>query len=350
MAIFHFSMKTISRSSGRSATAAIAYRAGETITDDRTGEVHRYSYKKGVIETGIVLPPNAPEWASNRERLWNEAEQAEKRKNSTVAREIVIALPIELNEAERAELVKSFAKKLIEKHQCAVDFAIHKPSKKGDDRNHHAHLLMTTRRLDKDGFTEKTRELDDRKSGFVGKWREEWANHVNAHLLQAGIWDTVSHLSLAEQGIDREPTKHRGVAANAILQRGGQVEKGRLVRQESGVDFGVPAKDDNRTREINRIEHRIRDESAAHQKAVSMLETEKGALVQEKQNLVNSILAGALKGGHAYLAERKAQREAAERAEQARRAIQAERERQEREAEQKRRRKVERDDDFGIGM
>lgn len=350
MAIFHFSMKTISRSSGRSATAAIAYRAGETITDERTGEVHRYEFKKGVVETGIVLPANAPEWASNRARLWNEAEQAEKRKNSTVAREIVLALPIELNETERAELVKSFAKKLVEKHRCAVDFAIHEPSKKGDDRNHHAHLLMTTRRLDKDGFTEKTRELDDRKSGFVVKWREEWANHVNAHLLQAGIWDTVSHLSLAEQGIDREPTKHRGVAANAILQREGQIEKGRLVRQESGVDFGVKGKDKNdRAGDISRIEQRIRDETEAHQKAVSMLEGEKGVLVQEKQKLVDSILNQALKGGHDYLATRKAQREAVERAEQIKRAVQAERERQERE-EERRRRQVERDNDHGIGM
>ena len=102
MAIYHFSVKTISRSTGRTATAAAAYRAGQNITDHKTGEVHKYGYKKGVRATGIVLPEGAPKWAHDREKLWNEAEKAETRKNSTVAREIVIALPAELDAAARA--------------------------------------------------------------------------------------------------------------------------------------------------------------------------------------------------------------------------------------------------------
>lgn len=93
MAIYHFSMKTISRSAGRTATAAAAYRAGVAITDMKTGEVHNYVYKKGVLGKGIVLPANAPKWAFDREKLWNAAEESEKRKNSTVAREIVLAFP-----------------------------------------------------------------------------------------------------------------------------------------------------------------------------------------------------------------------------------------------------------------
>ena len=156
---------------------------------------------------------------STAKKLWNEAEDVEKRKNSTVAREIIVALPAELDENTRARMVRGFAEQLAVKHQCAVDFAIHEPNSKGDDRNHHAHLLLSTRRLTSDGFTEKTREWDDRKSGTVGEWREKWAEHTNRYLTEYGIDERISHLSLAEQGIEREPTKHKGVAATAIERR-----------------------------------------------------------------------------------------------------------------------------------
>lgn len=219
MAIYHFSMKTISRSAGRTATAAAAYRAGVAITDMKTGEVHNYVYKKGVLGNGIVLPANAPKWAFDREKLWNAAEESEKRKNSTVAREIVLALPAELDGQVRERMVRAFAEKLSIRHKVAVDYALHEPNAKGDNRNYHAHLLMSTRRLTADGFTEKTRELDERKSGEVEYWREEWANHANRYLAEHSRPERISHLSLAEQGIDREPTRHKGVAATAIERK-----------------------------------------------------------------------------------------------------------------------------------
>ena len=219
MAIYHFSMKTISRSVGRTATAAAAYRAGVAITDMKTGEVHNYVYKKGVLGKGIVLPANAPKWAFDREKLWNAAEESEKRKNSTVAREIVLALPAELDGQVRERMVRAFAEKLSIRHKVAVDYALHEPNAKGDNRNYHAHLLMSTRRLTADGFTEKTRELDERKSGEVEYWREEWANHANRYLAEHNRPERISHLSLAEQGIDREPTRHKGVAATAIERK-----------------------------------------------------------------------------------------------------------------------------------
>lgn len=220
MAIYHFSVKTISRSAGRTATAAAAYRSATDITDERTGEIHTYRHKKGVVESAVILPPDAPKWAADRPALWNAAEAAEKRKNSTVAREIVVALPAEIDGQGRARIVREFAEKLAEKHRCAVDYAIHEPNAKGDDRNHHAHILMSTRRLSADGFTEKTREWDDRKSGTVQHWRAAWADHLNRHMEQSGLAERVSHLSLAEQGIDdREPTRHKGVAATAIERR-----------------------------------------------------------------------------------------------------------------------------------
>ena len=248
MAIYHFSVKTISRSTGRTATAAAAYRAGQNITDHKTGEVHKYGYKKGVRATGIVLPEGAPKWAHDREKLWNEAEKAETRKNSTVAREIVIALPAELDAAARARMVRGFAEKLAIKHKVAVDFAIHEPNSKGDDRNHHAHLLLSTRRLRAEGFTEKTREWDDRKTGTVEEWRKEWAIHTNRYLSSNGRKERVSHESLSAQGIEREPTKHKGVAATAMERRNRaakQTEKKMQVSEQSeslsGYDFGQKA-------------------------------------------------------------------------------------------------------------
>ena len=109
MAIYHLSVKTISRSAGRSATAAAAYRAGVEIADERTGEVHDYRRKGGVESADIVLPDGAPEWATNRGALWNAAEKAEKRKDACVAREYEVALPAELSPAERRRLAPAFA-------------------------------------------------------------------------------------------------------------------------------------------------------------------------------------------------------------------------------------------------
>ncbi|HAZ60146.1 MAG TPA: conjugal transfer protein TraA, partial [Gammaproteobacteria bacterium] len=97
MASFHLAVKTIGRSAGRSATAAAAYRAGVEITDERTGLVHDYTRKQGVEHSALVVPADAPAWANDRAALWNAAEQAETRKNSTVAREYEIALPAELS-------------------------------------------------------------------------------------------------------------------------------------------------------------------------------------------------------------------------------------------------------------
>ena len=103
MAIFHLQINTVSRSAGRSATAAAAYRAGEKIVDERTGEIHDYTRKGGVEASALFAPAGSPEWAADRAQLWNSAEGAENRKNSTVAREFVIALPAELSAGERQE-------------------------------------------------------------------------------------------------------------------------------------------------------------------------------------------------------------------------------------------------------
>ena len=124
MAIFHLSVKTISRSAGRTATAAAAYRAGARITDERTGEIHDYGRKRGIESATLIVPDNAPEWARDRHLLWNAAEQAERRRNSTVAREFEIALPAELSPEGRAELAHDFARRIVKTHRCAADVCI----------------------------------------------------------------------------------------------------------------------------------------------------------------------------------------------------------------------------------
>ena len=231
MAIYHLSVKTIGRSQGRSATAAIAYRAGEKITDERTGQAHDYTRRRGVEHTEVFTPEGAEKWASNREQLWNAAEAAEKRINSTVAREFEVALPSELNKEQRLALVREFAGELVKRHSLAVDVSIHEPGKEGDHRNHHAHILCSTRRLGAEGFTEKSRELDDRKSGEVEKWRERWAELCNRRLELAGEVARVDHRSLEAQGIDRVPTTHLGPNVIRMERRGLRTDRGER-RQE----------------------------------------------------------------------------------------------------------------------
>lgn len=253
MAIYHLSIKTISRAAGRSATAAAAYRTGERITDERTGDRHDYRARRGVESTRLILPDSAPDWAHDRAALWNAAEQAETRKNSTVAREFELALPGELNASERQRLAHDFARELVQRHGCAADVAIHSPGREGDLRNHHAHILLTTRRLGPDGFGEKTRELDDQKSGQVNAWRERFAQLQNERLTAAGIEARVDHRRLDRQGLQRLPGGHLGPTATAIERRTGQPSRKRLDLERAAR----PARD-----ELDQTEQTIQTLSA----------------------------------------------------------------------------------------
>ncbi len=230
MAIYHLSVKTVSRSAGRSATAAAAYRAGVEITDARTGEVHDYTRKGGVESAVMFLPAGAPEWAADRAALWNVAEQAETRKNSTVARECEVALPDELSPAERRRLAHDLAREIVERHGCVADVAIHAPGREGDSRNHHAHILLSTRRLGPEGFAEKTRELDDREAGpqIVKQWRARWAEMANAALERYGHEARVDHRSHADRGIVVPPSQHLGPAATGYERRTGKPSRRRM--------------------------------------------------------------------------------------------------------------------------
>ena len=231
MAIFHLTAKVISRGKGQSAIAAAAYRSGERLRDEQTDEQKFYQARAERIEfTAIMAPKDAPEWAQDRNQLWNHAERAEKRKDAQLAREIEIALPHELTPQQREYLVKDFAREAFVRKGYAVDIAIHAPDKKSDDRNHHAHIMVTMRTLDGDGFAAKKDPSMNRREQ-LGEWREQWAHLANRHLERHGHEARIDHRSLKEQGIEREAGIHLGYAANEMAQRGAQSDRMDALKQ-----------------------------------------------------------------------------------------------------------------------
>lgn len=226
---FHASIKTMGRSTGRSACAAAAYRAGRVIHDERTGLTHDYTRKTGIEFSAVMLPANAPAELSDPARLWNAAEAAEKRKNSMTARELELALPSEVTPAMRRELAEAVGRFLVERYGVAAHVSIHRPHREGDQRNHHAHILFTTRRLGPEGFGEKTRELDDRKDRGpkeVEAIREAAATFINRALERAGVAERVDHRSFDRQGVDKEAAQHLGPAAGSMERRGESTDIG----------------------------------------------------------------------------------------------------------------------------
>jgi hypothetical protein len=235
MASYHLSVKTIKRSAGRTATAAGAYRAGERIECQREGRIHDYTRKQGIEETFIIAPKNAPDWAQDRAALWNAAEASETRSNSVTAREWELSLPFEISAEVRSQITREFAEQLVSRYGVAVDVAIHAPNREGDQRNHHAHVLTSTRKLEAEGFTVKTRVLDSARTGGaeIDQMRGVWAELQNRALEQAGEVERVDHRSLEKQRemaldrgdvlsadeLDRDPELKLGPAANSMERR-----------------------------------------------------------------------------------------------------------------------------------
>ena len=232
-------MKPVSRASGRSAVASAAYRAGERLTNERDGLTHDFTRKQGVEHVEIVLPEGvSAEWAKDRQALWNAAEFAENRKDARVAREIEIGLPHELTAEQRLKLTRAFAQDLANRYGGAVDFAIHQPHDASDVRNHHAHLLMTTRQVGEEGLGEKT-HIEWKNVRLLNEGlpttqmqlrdiRQSWEQHANEHLAMAGLDVRIDHRSHQERGLELEPTEHMGVHAAQMQRRGLDVSRTRL--------------------------------------------------------------------------------------------------------------------------
>ena len=240
MAIYHCSTKTVNRSSGRTAVASSAYRAGEKLEDERTGLTHDFTRKDGVAHSEILSNLDIE---IDRGELWNLAEKTENRKDARTAREWVIALPDELDADQRKDLAKDFARSLVDRYGVIADIAIHEPSKGGSDKNHHAHIMLTTRKaeLDTDNnlvLTTKTNiELSNakRKSLNMGttqdeikQIRETWANLANHALERAGIQEKIDHRSYADQGNGLQATIHEGTKVTQLRRRGIDTEISRF--------------------------------------------------------------------------------------------------------------------------
>ncbi|TCV49467.1 Ti-type conjugative transfer relaxase TraA [Agrobacterium tumefaciens] len=239
MAIYHLSTKPVSRSSGRSAVASAAYRCAVLLTNHRDGLVHDFTRKEGVEHKEIVLPDGlSADWALDRSALWNAAEFAEKRKDARVAREFEIALPHELSPEARLKAARAFAQDLANRYGAAVDFAIHSPSEHGDIRNHHAHVLMTTRQVGRTRLGEKT-YLEHKNARLLAHGmattdmqlrdiRQAWEGIANRQLQREGLDVRIDHRSHMERGLELSPTEHMGVHASQMQQQGLTVERGRL--------------------------------------------------------------------------------------------------------------------------
>lgn len=212
----------------RSAVAAAAYRAGTRLFDERAGTWRDYSAKgrTGVREAFILAPPGSPEWAADRAQLWNRVEAVEKRPDAQLCRDLMIALPHELPHEIRRELLAAFCQANFVDHGMVADIAMHAPSREGDQRNEHAHVMLTMRRIEGDEFGLKAREWNDQSN--PERWRADWSARVNAKLAELGIEETIDHRSFASQaeaaGLAPEltpiPTVHLGPSNSAVERKG----------------------------------------------------------------------------------------------------------------------------------
>lgn len=243
MASYHFAVQVIRRSQGRSAIQAAAYRAGQKLRDERSGEVHDFSRRRGVAYAEVMLPDGAPYWLADRERLWNLAESVEKRRDAQLAREINMALPHELSAADRLELVRSFVREQFVARGMVADIALHEPvPEKGDDpRNHHAHVMLTLRQGVPSGLRPvKTREWNS--DALLDAWRAAWSEHQNRALERAGKRDRVDHRTLVAQ---REEAERRGERAKAaVLDRQPEIHIG--PRAAKAVEHERPPRSQDR--------------------------------------------------------------------------------------------------------
>ncbi|MEQ1552331.1 Ti-type conjugative transfer relaxase TraA [Sphingorhabdus sp.] len=235
MAIFHLSVKVISRASGRCAVAAAAYRGAERLHDERLDRDHDFTNKDGVVHSEVMLPDGAPPEFADREKLWNAVEAAEKRKDAQLSREVEFAIPREMNKSQGIALARDFAKtEFVEKGMIA-DLNVHWDIGKDGNPKPHAHVMLTMREVGKDGFGAKVREWN--KAELVEQWRERWAEHVNQRLAKLDIDARVDHRTLEAQGIALEPQDKIGPAASRIGGRGleaERIEEHRAIAQRNG--------------------------------------------------------------------------------------------------------------------
>jgi hypothetical protein len=286
MAIYHFSIKPISRGDGRSAVAAAAYRSAQILDDHRYGKVQDYARKSGVELSQIYAPADTAPDLLDRNKLWNTVEKSENRKDACLAREFEIAFPNELNEQQRKAMLDELCKQIVNKYAVVVDASIHAPHTEvgSDERNYHAHIMFTTRAIDPTSglfASKKYRDFNkDLGSQTTKQWREDFALLANKHLELGGFESRVDHRSLKDQGSDLEPTIHEGPEVTQLRRR--------------GIDTDISIKNDaisKRNKELKNIRQQLKqleNEIRAFKLETNELEKQKLEQVQDEQ-LANDI-------------------------------------------------------------
>lgn len=267
VAIYHLSAKPISRAAGRSATGAAAYRAGELITDERTGEVHDYTRKGGVLHSELILPGGE---TADRAEFWNRLEKHHKRGDAVLAREVEISLPTELETGQRQALAVGYARELADRYGVAADVALHAPRTVTDrdleknpgqyhetdpetgrrhNGNWHAHITLSACYCAPDGtLGKKAVELDPihcqraKIENMADRERARWAELANEALERHGHEARIDHRTLEAQGIDREPSRHLGPAASAYERRTGEPSRKRQDWEQDAAERLTRAK------------------------------------------------------------------------------------------------------------
>ena len=306
IAIYHCSIKIVSRGKGKSAVAAAAYRSGEKLTNEWDGLTHDYTKKGGVVHSEILLPAHAPPAFSDRSTLWNSVELSEKSNNAQLAREVEIALPVELSREEQTRLVREYCSSQFVSKGMIADFNLHDTG----GGNPHAHILLTMRPLDEKGAwlpkskkeyvldengekirlpsgRYKTRKVDlvdwnDRENAEV--WRRAWADLANEFLERNDCPERIDHRSYERQGIDQLPTVHVGVSATQMEKKGIVTERGELNRNIKAANRIL--------REIRRLVRGLKDWIAElKERKAALLEALTEARAQASEPTIPQLLA-----------------------------------------------------------
>ena len=306
IAIYHCSIKIVSRGKGKSAVAAAAYRSGEKLTNEWDGLTHDYTKKGGVVHSEILLPAHAPPAFSDRSTLWNSVELSEKSNNAQLAREVEIALPVELSREEQTRLVREYCSSQFVSKGMIADFNLHDTG----GGNPHAHILLTMRPLDEKGAwlpkskkeyvldengekirlpsgRYKTRKVDlvdwnNRENAEV--WRRAWANLANEFLAQNNRPERIDHRSYERQGVEKIPTVHVGVSATQMEKKGIVTERGELNRNIKAANRIL--------REIRRLVRGLKDWIAElKERKAALLEALTEARVQASEPTIPQLLA-----------------------------------------------------------
>ncbi len=229
MAIYHLHVKVIGRKSGSSAVASAAYRSASRLRDDRLERSHDFSAKRGVVHSEVMLPENAPEAWSDRERLWNDVEAVEIRKDAQLAREVEFSLPREMTQAQGIELARDFVQSEFVDQGMIADLNVHWDMAEDGSAKPHAHVMLTMRAVDENGFGPKVRDWN--RTEMVERWRERWAEMANERLAELDIDARIDHRSFEAQGIALEPQSQIGAPARRIEDQGLEADRADMHRE-----------------------------------------------------------------------------------------------------------------------